>query len=205
MCPVSSGFNIPSLNLSNAAIVLVSVAVLLHRSFGFCTLLNGTLSWERTCNASFPLFYFPSFSPGSYSLSAIYIPNGFLIAPSSFSGTESCFSNTSPLVAVCYHLYELPLMRLSSEQTLAWERRRRGLEWGKCPHPSSQYRSLSGTQPLSAAGKHPGITDGGREREDGAELIYFLGFVYLNVCVFWSWLKLYHLWFFFVVWRHNCR
>ena len=97
-------------------------------------------------------------------------------------------------------------MRLSGEQTLAWGRRRQGLEWGKCPHPSSQYRALSGAQPLSAAGKHPEIADGGREREreegreggrEGrAELISFLCFVYLHVCVFWSWLNLYHLWCF---------
>lgn len=71
-------------------------------------------------------------------------------------------SSSSPLVAISYHLYELPLMRLSSEQTLAQGRRRQGLEWGKCPHLSSQYRALSGAQPLSAAGTHPGIADGGR-------------------------------------------
>ena len=66
---------------------------------------------------------------------------------------------------------------MSGEQTLAWDWRRQGLECGKCPHPSSQYRALSGAQPLSAAGKHPGIADGEREREDraedGAELIVF--------------------------------
>lgn len=88
---------------------------------------------------------------------------------SSFPGTVSCVSSSSPLFAVCYHLYELPLMRLSGEQTLAWGQRRRGLEWGKCPHPSSQYRALSGAQPLSAPGKCPGIADGGGEREKESE------------------------------------
>lgn len=127
MLSVCSGFSIPSLSLSNAAIVLVSATVQLHRSFGFCTLLNGTLSWERTAVQAFSSFIFPSFNQEPQSFLCLH-PHWFLITPSSFSGTESCFSSTPPLVAVCYHLYELPLMRLSSEQTLAWERRRRGLE-----------------------------------------------------------------------------
>lgn len=85
---------------------------------------------------------------------------------------------SSPLVA------NFPLMRSSGEQILAWGWRRRGLEWGECPHPSSRFRALSGAQSLSAAGKHPGIADGGRKWKGGkAELISFSPLC-LSACVF---------------------
>ena len=70
----------------------------------------------------------------------------------------------SPPDAVCYHLDELPLLRLAAEQTGALGQRRQGLESGKCPHPSSRYRALGGAAAEAVAGERPGLADGlGRE------------------------------------------
>jgi len=110
----------------------------------------------------------------SFQSQAVQTP----IAPISLSRltfslkTRSRVSSSSPLLVVSYRLYELPVMRSSGKQTSARGRRRQGLDWGKCPHPSFQYRALSGAKPPSAAGRCPGAADGGRGR----------GSVYLNVC-----------------------
>lgn len=145
-------------------------------AFPFLSFLFLTSTWQPS-----------NLKPGSF-LCLHSCSSGSLSHLSSFSGTQSCVRSGSPFVDVCYHLYELPLMRLSGVQTLAWGWRRQGLEWGKCPHPSSQYRALSGAQPLSAAGKHPGIADGGRERERQAWSDLFSALC-LSACVFLKLIK----------------
>ena len=84
-----------------------------------------------------------------------WLPHGV----DSVSPGDVCLQWLTP-DAVCYHLDELPLLRLAAEQTGAQGQRRRGLESGKCPHPSSRYRALGGAVPEAAAGERPGLADG---------------------------------------------
>lgn len=181
-----------------------------QKEFGVLCLHNCNMSSERCTAFPFLSFLFlastwqpSSLKPGSF-LRLHSSCSGSLSHLSSFSGTQSCVRSRSPFVDVCYHLYELPLMRLSGVQTLAWGWRRQGLEWGKCPHPSSQYRALSGAQPLSAAGKHPGIADGGRERERQAWADLF-SVLCLSACVFLKLIKSPPPVFFLLFDGSNCR
>ena len=61
--------------------------------------------------------------PGSAASRCPPIPLAPYHTLSVFPGSYSCVGKVSPLVAVCYHLCELPLMRSSGEPTLAWGER----------------------------------------------------------------------------------
>lgn len=69
--------------------------------------------------------------------------------------------SSKELVSRCGLLSFVWITTDAPEQALAGGRRGPGLECGKCPHPSSPFGALSGREPLSAAGRHPGTADGG--------------------------------------------